>query len=193
MSWLMLAAVGMIWAALLLPHERGGAPRRTVREFERNMELLADTGGRDSGRWIVTPRKGVAFVGSQARAQQRARERRRRVFTVLLESIALTLMIGFVPPLRSVWYVTAALLLLLAVYVWLLLWMKQREPRAETLERTRMIRVPDSATVPSPPARYVGDAASRSPRPSYNGLALDGEGAARIVVRPVDGVQGASV
>jgi hypothetical protein len=192
-SWLMLAAIGMIWAALLLPHERGGAPGRTVREFERNMELLAGTGGRDPGRWIVTPRKGIAFVGSHARAQQRARERRRRVFTLLLEGIAFTLMIGLVPPLRSAWYVTAVLLLLLAVYVWLLLWMKQREPRTEALERTRMIHAPDRATVPAPTARYVGDAASRSPRPAYTGLTVDGEDAVHIVVRPATGVQGAGV
>lgn len=193
MSWLLLAAIGMIWAALLLPHERGGAPGRTVREFERNMELLADTRGRDPGRWIVTPRKGVAFVGSQARAQQRARQRRRRVFTVMLEAIALTLMIGFVPPLRSVWYVTAVLLLLLAVYVWLLLWVKQREPRTETLQRTRMVHAPDPATAPAPAVRYVADAASRSPRPAYNGLTVDGGDAVRIVVHPADGVQGAGV
>lgn len=187
----MLAALGMIWAAFLLPHERGGAPRRTVKDFERDMELLADTGGRDPGRWIVTPRKGVAFLGPQARAQQRARERRRRVFTVLLESIALTLMIGLVPPLRSVWYVTAVLLLLLGVYVWLLLWMKQRGAGVETLERNRMVKIPDSATVSAPAARYVADAASRSPRPAYNGLALDQDDAVHIVVRPASEVQAA--
>ena len=191
MSWLLLAALGMIWAAFVLPHERGGTSRRTVKEFRRNMELLADTGGRDPGRWIITPRKGVAFLGSQARAQQRARERRRRVFTVLLEGIALSFMIGLVPPLRSVWYATAVLLLLLAAYVWLLLWIKQREPNAATLERTRMVRAPDRAAAPAPAARYVADAASRSPRPAYNGLAVDNLDPVQIVVRPAGGVQGA--
>ena len=189
MSWLMLAALGMIWAAFLLPRGRGRAARRTVEDFERNMELLAETGRAGQGRWIVTPLKGTPFIGSRARAQERARERRRRVFVVLIESIGLSLLIGLVPPLRAVWYFTALLLLLLAVYVWLLLWLKQQHPDAETLQQTRLIQIPDSAVVP--PQRYVADAASRSPRPAFNGLMVDGDDAVNIVVRPASQVQGA--
>ena len=189
MSWLMLAALGMIWAAFLLPHERGTAHRRTVEDFERNMELLAETGRAGQGRWIVTPQKGTPFIGSRARAHERTRERRRRVFVVMLESIGLTLLIGFVPPLRAMWYLTAVLLLLLAVYVWLLLWLKQQHPDARTLEQNRMVRIPDSPVVA--PSRYVADASSRTPRAAFNGLTVDGDDAMNIVVRPASQVHAA--
>lgn len=184
----MLAALGMIWAAFLLPRERGKATRRTVEDFERNMEILAETGGHRRGRWIVTPQKGVAFIGPRARAHHRARERRRRVFVVLLESITLSLLIGLVPPLRPMWYLTAVLLCLLAVYVWLLLWLKEKGPEARSLERTRMVKVPDAAPTAAP-ARYVADASSRTPRAAYRGLMVDGDDAASIVVRPAGRVQ----
>jgi len=187
-SWLLLAALGMIWAAFLLPRERRGGTRRTVEDFERDMDLLAQTGGHGRGRWIVTPQKGVAFLGPKARAKQRARERRRRVFVVLLEAITATLLIGLVPPLRPMWYVTAILLLLLAAYVWLLLWIKERGPDAQTLERTRLVRVPDAGPSPQP-TRYVADAASRRPRPAFNGLTLDDREGGEIVVRPGGGMQ----
>lgn len=187
-GWLWLGALGMIWVASLLPSRRPRTPERSVEDFGRNMELLAETGGHQSGRWIVTPRKGVAFVGPRARAELRARDRRRRVFVVLLESIGLSFLIGLVPPLRSVWYVTAILLCLLAAYVWLLLWIKQRGPRAATLERTRAGRVPDSPTV-SRPQRYVADASSRTPRPAYKGLVIDPDDEVSIVVRPAPNVQ----
>ncbi|MGZ8599745.1 MAG: hypothetical protein ACXWX6_05980, partial [Actinomycetota bacterium] len=73
------------------------------------MELLADTERSGQGRWIVTPRKGMAFVGRKERAKERARQRRRRVFVFMLESIVLTLLIGLVPPLRAMWYSTGML------------------------------------------------------------------------------------
>lgn len=183
----MLAALGMIWAAFLLPHERGKASRRTVEDFERNMDLLAETGRAGQGRWIVTPQKGTPFIGSRARAQQRARERRRRVFVVMLESIGITFLIGLVPPLRSMWYATGALLLLLGVYVWLLLWLKDQPPSARVLEQNRLVRVPDAPTMA--PSRYVADASSRMPRPAFHGLTLDGDDAVNIVVRRARQVQ----
>jgi hypothetical protein len=184
----MLVALGMIWAAFLLPRERGRTARRTVEDFERSMDLLADTGGHGRGRWIVTPQKGMAFLGPRARARQRARERRRRVFVVLLDGIALTLLMGFVPPLRPMWYATAVLLFLLAVYVWLLLWLKERDPQTRSLERNRLVRIPESLAMAAP-AKYVADASSRNPRPAFNGLLVDGDDAATIVVRPAGPVQ----
>ncbi len=180
MGWLMLAVLGMIWAAFLLPRERSGTPRRTIEGFERNMELLAETGR--PGRWIVTPPKGTPLIGPAARARQRARARRRRIFVALLESIGLTFLIGLAPPLRAMWYATAVLLALLGAYVWLLLWLKHEGPRARAMERARLVRVPDSPVVPR--TRYVTDAASRRPRPAVNGLVVDPDDPVRIVVRP---------
>jgi hypothetical protein len=129
----MLAALGMMWAAFLLP-SRKGSPTNSVKDFERNMELLADT--EQQGRWIITPRKGVAFIGVRARAQARARERRRRVLVFLLESIAISFLIGLVPPLRAMWIGTGTLVAFLGLYAWTLVTLKDREGR-----RTRVVRV----------------------------------------------------
>ena len=70
MDWLLLAALGIIWAAFLIPSgtRKKHSPNVSVEEFEHNMDLLADT---ERGRWVITPRKGVAFIG--ARARERAR------------------------------------------------------------------------------------------------------------------------
>jgi hypothetical protein len=179
----MLAALGMMWVAYLLPRDRGRRTKRSVEVFGRNMELLAETGGHDRGRWIVTPQKGMAFLGPRGRAEQRARERRRRVFVVLIETIGLSFLIGLVPPLRSLWYVTMLGLVLLAAYVWMLLWIKQRAPHAEVLERNRVVKVPE-ARPSAPPAKYVADASSRTPRPAYHGLTVDADDLVNIVVKP---------
>ncbi len=182
MGWLLFVALGMIWVAFLLPARRR-SPDRSVEDFERHMEILADTDGNERGRWIVTPRKGMAFVGRKERARERARLRRRRVFVFMLESLALTFLIGLVPPLRAMWYATAVLLTLLGVYVWLLVSMKARNERTEPAARTREAAEPDR---PRPVRhRYAADAASRTPRPAFNGLStLGADDLVSIVVKP---------
>ena len=88
MDWLLLVALGMIWAVFLIPSERRKAsPQASVEEFERRMELLAETEAHGPGRWIIAPRKGARFIGTRARAKVRARERRRKVIAFLVESI----------------------------------------------------------------------------------------------------------
>jgi len=115
-------------------------------------------GDRRTPPWTLDrdPAEGRGVHRSPGQGQHRARERRRRVFVVLLESITLSLLIGLVPPLRPMWYLTAVLLCLLAVYVWLLLWLKEKGPEARSLERTRMVKVPDAAPTAAP-ARYVAE------------------------------------
>lgn len=187
MSWLMLTALGMMWAAFLLPI-RKGSPSNSVKDFERNMELLADTDRRGQGRWIVTPRKGMAFVGPRAREHVRARERRRRVLVFLLESIVLTLLIGIVPPLRDMWLATAVLFALLLIYLWILVSIKQGGAEARSRERARAAGVPANAH--PAPQRYVAEGSSRTARPAFNGLeahAVDDPG--DIVVRRASAVR----
>jgi hypothetical protein len=181
MSWLWLAAVVILWAALLPAVRRRRMPNRTVEDFERGMDLLAETDRTGQGRWIVTPRKGVPFVGPDARARSRARERRRRVLVFFLESIGLTLMIGLVPPLRPMWYATAILATLLGAYVWMLLSIKQKGPQTSAQRAQAAQAVPDR---PRPVRqRYTSDAAGRT-RPSLNGLGtLAAEDLGAIVVR----------
>ncbi len=183
MSWLFLGALGMMWAAFLLPSERRrGSPRASVEDFERKMELLADTESHGQGRWIITPRKGVRFIGPQARAQARARERRRKVFVFFIESIGLTFLIGLVPPLRTVWLATGGLVGLLAVYVWLLVSLKHRGTYAETRERNRQVAAPP-APHRAPRERYISE--GRHARPAFNGLgALGADDLVNIVVKP---------
>jgi hypothetical protein len=151
-----------------------------MRDFERNMDLLAGT--ESQGRWIVTPRKGTTFMGRHARAQVRARERRRRVLTVLIEALFATALIGFVPPLRSMWYATALVFVLFGAYVWALIAMKARA------DRSRPPAQPVAAAVPvaSAPARhrYAADAGNRIARPAFNGLPAFGDDLVNIVVRP---------
>lgn len=181
MGWLLFAALVMMWAAFLVPRRRRSSDR-SVEDFERHMEILADTEGTGHGRWIVTPRKGMAFVGRKERAKERALQRRRRVFVFMLESIGLTFLIGLVPPLRAMWYGTGVLLGLLGVYVWLLVSMKARNAEAGSPAK------PDVAvTGQARPARhrYAADAASRTPRAAFNGLSAFGaDDLVNIVVKP---------
>ena len=167
MSWLPLVGLGIMWAACLVPRRRKGSEARTVKDFEHRMELLATAEVHGTqGRWIVTPRKGVRFLGPKERHRAQARERRRRVFAFLLESIAITFLIGVVPPLRVMWWVSGGFAALLFVYAWLLVTIKQRsaDPR-ERLARSP-VRAPDA----KPAGRYVADGRAAVARPTFNGL-----------------------
>ena len=142
MQWLLLAALGIMWTAFLVPIGRKRSDARSVEDFERRMELLAQAEVHGTGgRWIVTPRKGVRFLGPRERQQARARARRRRILVVLLEAIGLTLLIGVVPPLRAAWIATAALAGVLILYVWVLLVMKARAPSPAVPVRSPSVAV----------------------------------------------------
>jgi len=184
-EWLLLAVLGIMWGAFLLP-SRGGAstPQGSVGEFERRMELLAqaETHGTE-GRWIVTPRKGVRFMGPVERTRARARERRRQVFMFMLESIGITFLIGLVPPLRVAWGITGGLVALLAVYIWLLLTIKHHGSTYRTAPH-RHARTQAAPSGPAPSPRYVAEGRSAWARPSFNGLGSLGEGdLVHVVVR----------
>ena len=181
MGWLLLAVLVIMWAVFLLP-SWGKSPRSSVKDFERNMDLLAGSNGH--GRWIVTPQKGMAFIGPKARAQARARERRRRVFMVLIECIVLTGLIALVPPLRPMWYLTAALVALLGVYCWLLVSIRSHSAASRQVARTREAAPPERPK--SARQRYAADASGRTARPAYNGLSAIGDDLVNIVVRPAD-------
>jgi hypothetical protein len=155
----------------------------TVEAFEHRMELLAQAEIHGTGgRWIVTPRKGVRFLGPQERQRSRARERRRKVFMAMLEAIGLTLLIGLVPPLRVIWYVSAGLGVLLLVYVWLLLSIKARA--AHPHDRVEAAGVP-ARPRPNAAPRYVAERPNATARPTFNGLEAIGQhDRVHVVVRP---------
>jgi Flp pilus assembly protein TadB len=129
---MLLAALGVMWAAFLIPLSRRRSLTTTVDEFERRMEFLAHAEANGTpGRWIVTPRKGARFIGDAERRRARARDRRRRILVFLIEAIAVTALMGLVPPLRVFWYGSVGLGVLLLAYVWLLVALKQREAAVE--------------------------------------------------------------
>lgn len=184
MDWLLLAALGIMWLAFLLPSQRRRPSlSATVVDFERRMELLAQAEVHGSaGRWIITPRKGVRFVGSAERKRVRARERRKKVFTFLLESLGITILIGLVPPLRVMWSVSAVIGALLLVYIYLLVTIKQRAGHPDA--QLRAARMPERAPHRRVAERYVAEGGSSWARPKVNGLGLLGEGdAVHVVVR----------
>lgn len=187
MDWLLLGALGIMWVAFLLPTDRRRhTATRSVVDFERRMELLANVEAQGSeGRWIVTPRKGARFVGVAERKRARVRERRRRVLVFLFESIGLSFLIGLVPPLRPVWGLTAAFGGLLLLYVWLLLSIKHRES-AHPRETVRAAKAPARVKTPvTAVPRYVVESMSGWARPTFNGLGSVGEGdRVHVVVHP---------
>ncbi|MEA2551759.1 MAG: hypothetical protein QOE25_1528 [Actinomycetota bacterium] len=189
MDWLLLAALGIMWVAFLMPADRRRpTPHKGVEEFEHRMELLAqaETYGTE-GRWIVTPRKGVQFVGPAQRQRARVRERRRKVLVFLLESIGFTFLIGLVPPLRVAWSLSALLGVGLGLYVWLLVSMKHQGAQ-QPHDRVRAARPPaDTASTP-PPIRHVAGGAGLA-RPTFNGLGTLGEGDhVHVVVKPASAI-----
>ncbi|HEY7668225.1 MAG TPA: hypothetical protein VIE12_08900 [Actinomycetota bacterium] len=182
MEWLLVGALGIMWAAFLLPsaNRREARASASVEDFERRMELLAQAEAHGGpGRWIMTPRKGVRFVGPSERQRARARERRRQVFAFLLEAIGLTFLIGLVPPLRTVaWLVSGVLLVLLVLYVWLLLTIKHRAGHPHEAARAARPPAPRAKARPAATAtaRYVAEGRSTWARPTFNGLGTVGEG-----------------
>jgi hypothetical protein len=110
---------------------------------------------------------------------------------VLIEALLVTALIGLVPPLRSMWYATALLLMLLGAYVWALLTMKARAEQSRSLAQP----MPDAEPVASAPARqrYAADASNRTARPAFNGLPALGDELVNIVVRPAAEVDAARV
>jgi len=137
----LVAGLVIIWAAFLLPFgSRRASPAATVEEFERKMGILAETNRQQAGRWVLVPRKGERFMGPRDRERVRVRRRRKHVFTVLLETTGLTLLIGLFPPLRDMLFVTAVLVGVLVLYVGLLVRLRLDEHRRARLLRVRRAR-----------------------------------------------------
>lgn len=139
MNWLLLAGLCIIWGAFLLPpRNRAGV---SAAEFERNMRMLSEIQQPEqAGRWVFMPRADVRFVGMGSRTRVRARERRRRVLTVLGEAMAFTALIGAFPQLRPMWFLTGIFAVLFGGYVLLLLRLRAtRESR-----RSRVVTLPDT-------------------------------------------------
>jgi hypothetical protein len=191
LEWLLLAALGIMWAAFLIPlRARRRSLAGSVEDFERRMEFLAhaEVNG-TAGRWIVTPRKGARFIGDAERRRARIRDRRRRILVFLIEAIGVTFLMGLVPPLRVFWNVTVALAVLLGAYVWMLISIKRRtmaDPR--TVARNAQAPRDHAAAFA---ARYVIEGRNGHSREMFNGLQGLGESdRVHVVVRPASDLAG---
>jgi hypothetical protein len=151
MDWLLVGCVVIMLAAYALPPRLGRRRARTsVEEFSYFMGVLEQT-EKSSGRWIVAPRKGEAFVGRRERGRARARARRRRVLMVLLETLALTLLIGMFPPLHGMWMLSGVVTILLCAYVLMLIDVKGQEAARPlpAREETAALDVPLGPAAPT--------------------------------------------
>lgn len=182
MEWLLLAAFGIMWAAFLIPAGRRRTEAHTVDDFERRMELLATAGVHGTtGRWIVTPRKGVRFLGPADRHRARVRQRRKRVLVFLIEALVLSLLIGLVPPLRSIWWASLVLGVMLFAYLYMLLAIKAHAKRPREIDAPP----PRRTSLPAAP-RFVANGLRALPKPTFNGLDRLAEGEdVHVVVRAV--------
>jgi Flp pilus assembly protein TadB len=185
LDWLLLGALGIMWGAALIPlAKRRRSTSASVEDFERRMEFLAhaEVNG-TTGRWIVTPRKGARFIGDAERRRARVLDRRRRIFVFLLEAIAVTFLMGLVPPLRIVWNISIGLAILLGVYVWMLVALKRRseaDPRAAARDARLPVDRPAAFA-----ARYVIEGRNGHARERFNGLeGLAESDRVHVVVRP---------
>lgn len=127
-------------------------------------------------RRVLMPRRGEQFLGPTGRSRARIRERRRRVFTLLLEGIGLTGLIGLFPPLREMWWLTGILIALLGGYVWMLLQIKAQEGSA---------RAPAGSEVVAEAEQVLEDAVSATashPDPSPHEVIEDG-GRKIVIIR----------
>jgi hypothetical protein len=142
----LLAGLGIIWLAFLLP-ARKRSPAATVEDFEERMSLLAGANGSSTGRWVLMPRKGSRFLGPESRQRIRVRRRRRVVFTVLLDATGLTLLMGLFPPFRKILILTAVLGVALLGYTMLLAQLRSEE-RARDARRRRATRRMQQQAIP---------------------------------------------
>jgi hypothetical protein len=136
------------------------------------MDLLAETNMSHTGRWLLVPRKGERFLGARDRKRVRVRRRRRLIFSFLLESTLVTLLIGLFPPLRAMLVGTTVLAVLLVSYVGLLIHIRGMERHQARIERIRRSR--RQAEFERVPVEYLRRATAASG--NGNGHSTNGNG-----------------
>lgn len=103
----------------------------------------------------------------------------------LIESIAVTFLMGLVPPLRVFWYGSLGLAVLLLAYAWLLVSLKQRHLAAA--EETTMSPRERAAAFA---ARHVLEMRNGDPHGAHATHAIPDRDPVHVVVRPASELVG---
>ena len=151
LGWLLFALLGIIWAAFLLPRKHS-SPLGSAEEFERTLNLLAETHRTSSGRWVLMPPKGRALDGGRTSRRMKVRRRRKVLFILMADGALLTGLMGAFPALRPMLYGTAVLLGLLVLYSGLLAGIAAHERAEARLQRLRSLTagIPPSSSLSAP-------------------------------------------
>jgi hypothetical protein len=134
----------IIWGIFLFPVGRFGTSASSVEEFERSMDLLAETQRRGPGRWVVMPRKGAPIKGFRDLSKARIRRRRSRILAGLAEASGLFILMGLFPPLQGMLVPGIVLLGLLLLYMVLLARLKVVESERTRAAAARRARAAES-------------------------------------------------
>jgi hypothetical protein len=138
----------IIWGLFLLPVGRFGTSGSSVEEFERSMDLLAETQRRGPGRWVVMPRKGAPIKDFRDLSKARIRRRRRRILAGLAEASGLFILMGLFPPLHGMLVPGIVLLGLLLLYMVLLARVQAVESERAKALAARRARVAEAEPEP---------------------------------------------
>jgi hypothetical protein len=153
LGWLLLAGLVIIWGIFLLPYGRFGmSAGSSLEEFERSMDLLAETQRRGPGRWVVMPRKGAPIKDFRDLSKARIRRRRRHILAGLAEASGLFILMGLFPPLQGMLVPGLILLGLLLVYMVLLARVKVAENERAKLIAARRAQAEERGLAPPEPA-----------------------------------------
>ena len=150
LGWTFVAAMVIIWGIFLLPVSRFGSSS-SVEEFERSMDLLAETQRRGPGRWVVMPRKGAPIKDFRDLSKARIRRRRRRILSGLAQASGLFILMGLFPPLHGMLIPGIALLGLLLAYTVLLARVNAVESERARAAAARRARAAEAEPEPDIP------------------------------------------
>jgi hypothetical protein len=167
LGWLFVVALVIIWGIFLLPFGRFRTSASSLEEFERSMDLLAETQRRGPGRWVVMPRKGAPIKDFRDLSRARIRRRRRNILAGLAEASGLFLLMGFFPPLHGMLVPGLVLLGLLLLYMTLLARVKAVESeraRITAARRARTAEAEPQVAHTEAPVAVVVEASSAAPQ-----------------------------
>jgi hypothetical protein len=150
LGWIFVAAMVIIWGIFLLPVSRFGSSS-SVEEFERSMDLLAETQRRGPGRWVVMPRKGAPIKDFRDLSKARIRRRRRRILSGLAQASGLFILMGLFPPLHGMLVPGIVLLGLLLAYTVLLARVNAVESERARAAAARRARAAEAEPEPDIP------------------------------------------